>query len=79
MNHDETPQTPDFETCMQRLDEIVQELESGQVALARAMGLFEEGLRLGQTCRTLLDSAQIQVDRLLERADGSLQTEPFEP
>jgi len=70
---------PDFETSMQRLDEIVQELETGQVPLARAMGLFEEGLRLAQSCRTHLDAAQVQVDRLLERADGSIETQPFEP
>lgn len=68
----------DFEACMQRLDEIVQELESGQVPLARAMALFEEGLRLGKTCRSLLDTAQVQVDRLLERADGAIETQPFE-
>lgn len=70
---------PDFETCMQRLDQIVQELETGQVPLERAMGLFEEALRLGQTCRTLLDAAQVRVDKLLERADGSVETQPFDP
>jgi exodeoxyribonuclease VII small subunit len=70
---------PDFEACMQQLEQIVQELESGQVPLARAMSLFEEGQRLGKTCRALLDAAQVQVDRLLERADGSVETQPFEP
>jgi exodeoxyribonuclease VII small subunit len=69
---------PDFETCMQRLDQIVQELEGGQVPLERAMGLFEEGLQLGDTCRTLLEGAQARVQKLLERADGSAVTQPFE-
>jgi len=73
----ETP--PDFETCMQRLDQVVQELESGQVPLERAMALFEEGLQLGATCRRLLEKAQIRVDKLLERADGAVDTQPFEP
>lgn len=76
-----TPQEDpaDFETCMQRLDQIVQELESGQVTLERAMGLFEEGLRLGGTCRGLLDAAQVRVEKLLERPDGGADLQPFQP
>lgn len=70
---------PDFEACMQRLDSIVQELEGGQVPLERAMGLFEEGLVLGGTCRGLLDGAQARIVKLLERADGGAETQPFEP
>jgi len=70
---------PDFEACMQRLDRIVQELESGQVPLEQAMKLFEEGLELGATCRSLLDAAQTRVEKLLERADGTPEAQPFEP
>jgi exodeoxyribonuclease VII small subunit len=70
---------PEFEACMQRLDRIVQELEGGQVPLEQAMKLFEEGLELGATCRKLLERAQLRVDKLLERADGSPETQPLEP
>ena len=45
----------------ERLDAIVHELETGQVPLERAMSLFEEGLRLGAACRTLLDGAQVDL------------------
>lgn len=69
----------DFEAGMQRLDQIVHELEAGQVPLERAMRLFEEGLQLGTACRKMLDEAEQRVERLLERADGSTTTEPFEP
>jgi exodeoxyribonuclease VII small subunit len=69
----------DFEASMQRLDQIVHELEAGQVPLERAMRLFEEGLQLGTACRKMLDEAQQRVERLLERVDGSATTEPFEP
>ncbi len=74
-----TEARPDFETSLQRLDQIVQELETGQVPLDRAMGLFEEGLQVGRTCRGLLEAAQARVEKLLERADGSIETQPFEP
>jgi exodeoxyribonuclease VII small subunit len=74
-----TETQPDFESSLQRLDQIVQELETGQVALDRAMGLFEEGLQLGRTCRGLLETAQARVEKLLERADGTIESQPFEP
>jgi exodeoxyribonuclease VII small subunit len=75
-----TPEEPvDFEACIGKLEQIVQELEGGQVPLERAMGLFEEGLKLGGTCRGLLDGAQARVDKLLERAGGGAETRPFEP
>jgi exodeoxyribonuclease VII small subunit len=69
----------DFETSMHRLEEIVQELESGQVPLERAMQLFAAGLHLGGTCRRQLDDAQARVDKLLERPDGGAEIQPFEP
>jgi len=69
---------PDFETAMQRLDGIVRELESGQVPLERAMTLFEEGLQLGAQCNALLEQAQLRVEQLLARVDGSTETQPFE-
>ena len=43
------------------------------------MSLFEEGLALGTTCRGLLESARARVEKLLERADGTVETSPFEP
>jgi len=73
------PETPDFEAGMQRLEAIVQELERGGVGLERAMQLFEEGIALGATCRTLLDGAQTRIERLLVRADGTAEIAPDEP
>lgn len=70
---------PDFEASMQRLEVIVQELEKGGVGLERAMQLFEEGLALGATCRTLLDGAQARIERLLVRADGGAEIAPIDP
>jgi len=61
----------DFEACMLRLDEIVRELETGQVPLEHAMSLFEEGLRLGSSCRELLDGAQARIEQMLAHLEGS--------
>jgi len=69
----------DFETALERLDRIVEELESPQLGLDRAIALFEEGLELGQRCTTLLDEARTRVDKLLERSDGGAEVQPMEP
>jgi exodeoxyribonuclease VII small subunit len=76
------PQT--FEQKLTRIDEIVKELESGQVELQRATELFKEGKVLTRECETLLKRAQEQVDEANaqpatadgESADLDLDDEP---
>lgn len=72
-------ETLDFEAAMARLEDIVQELESPQVGLDRAIALFEEGLALGTRCAAQLERARARVDQLLERPDGGAEARPFDP
>ena len=44
-----------FEASMERLDEIVKTLESGEVSLEESIALFEEGTKLAGKCTELLD------------------------
>jgi exodeoxyribonuclease VII small subunit len=67
-----------FEECLQRLETIVNELEKGDVALDRALELFDEGMKLSGSCRKELEDAEGKVEILLKR-NGKLQPEPFEP
>ena len=53
-----------FEEAMQRLQEIVGKLESGEVSLEESMKLFEEGAKLSSQCYQLLDKAEQQVTQL---------------
>ena len=53
-----------FEEAMQRLQEIVGKLESGEVSLEEPMKLFEEGAKLSSQCYQLLDKAEQQVTQL---------------
>jgi len=66
-----------FEECMQRLENIVQELEKGEVPLDRSLSLFEEGMSLSSACRKELEQAEGKVEILLKKS-GKLQAEPFE-
>ncbi|HEY1428588.1 MAG TPA: exodeoxyribonuclease VII small subunit [Candidatus Tumulicola sp.] len=52
-----------FEAKLARIDEIVKQLETGNVDLQRATELFKEGKTLARDCETLLKSAQEQIDR----------------
>jgi exodeoxyribonuclease VII small subunit len=68
---------PKFEECLQRLEQIVTELEKGDIPLEQALGLFEEGIQLSASCRKELEDAEGKVEILLNR-NGKLQPESFE-
>lgn len=53
-----------FEDAMERLQEIVSRLESGESPLEEAMALFEEGAKLSALCYNTLDRAQLKVTEL---------------
>ena len=67
---------PRFEECLQRLEEIVLQLERGDLPLEQALKLFEEGVGLSISCRKELDEAEGKVEILLKQ-NGKLQAEPF--
>jgi len=60
---------PSFETSLARLGEIVEQLESGELALERSLELFEEGVRLSRTSQARLDHAERRVEELLSVDD----------
>jgi len=66
-----------FEDCLQRLEQIVDELEKGNVPLEQALKLFDEGVQLSAACRKELDEAEGKVEILLKQ-NGKLQPEPYE-
>jgi exodeoxyribonuclease VII small subunit len=68
---------PKFEECLQRLEQIVGELERGDLPLEQALKLFEEGIQLSNSCRQELETAEGKVEILLKQ-NGKLQPEPFD-
>lgn len=68
---------PKFEECLQRLEDVVNQLERGEVPLEQALKLFEEGVQLSNSCRKELEEAEGKVEILLKQ-NGKLQAEPFE-
>ena len=66
-----------FEQSLARLDEIVRQMERGDVALEEALKLFEEGTTLVSSCNKLLDDAELQVLQLTKGAEGEPQETEF--
>ena len=69
--------TPDFETALKRLEEIVKKLENGELSLDSALQLFEEGIKLSRFCHTKLEEAERRVEILLKNSSGQPQAVPF--
>jgi len=67
-----------FEQSMQRLDEIVKQLEKGDAPLDNLLSLFEEGTALIRSCGRQLDEAEQKVVRLRKSADGTPEELPFD-
>lgn len=67
-----------FEQSIQRLDEIVRHLESGDMPLSDSLALFEEGTGLIAACTEMLDEAEQKVVKLKKGADRAPIEMPFE-
>jgi exodeoxyribonuclease VII small subunit len=63
-------ETPDFETALKRLEEIVKKLENGELSLDSALQLFEEGIKLSRFCHTKLEEAERRVEILVKNTSG---------
>jgi exodeoxyribonuclease VII small subunit len=66
-----------FEQLYGELEETVRRLESGDLALADSLALFERATALAEQCNALLDQAELRVHQLTARPDGSIAAEPF--
>lgn len=59
-----------FEEAVSRLEEIVRQLEKGDVPLDKSLELFEEGTGLIQKCGSALDKAEQKVTLLVKAENG---------
>ena len=66
-----------FEQNMKRLEEIVRAMERGDVALEESLKMFQEGTQLITSCAKLLDDAELQIKKVITKADGSPAEEDF--
>jgi exodeoxyribonuclease VII small subunit len=67
-----------FEQSLKQLEQIVYELESGELPLEQAIRKFEEGIELSKFCAQKLEETERKIT-LLMQAGGSVVEKPFIP
>ena len=68
-----------FETGMERLEELIEELEKGELDLDRSLAVFEEGIRLSRLLNRKLDEAEKKLDMLVKNEYGGMDSQSFLP
>lgn len=66
-----------FEKAMAELEQLVDDMEQGDLPLEKALKHFEKGISLAADCQQALTSAEQKVTQLIEK-NGELLEKPFE-
>lgn len=67
-----------FEEALARLEQMVEELESGRLTLDESLARYEEGVKALRRCYEVLRDAETRVELLIRNSNGSLGAVPFE-
>jgi len=67
-----------FEEALAELEQIVSQLESGDVALEKSIGIYERGEALRARCDELLKQAEARIEKVSPNGDGSVSAEPLD-
>ncbi|MDB5508954.1 MAG: exodeoxyribonuclease small subunit [Hyphomicrobiales bacterium] len=68
-----------FEQALQQLEEIVSQLETGQVSLEKSIEIYEKGNHLRAHCESQLKSAEARIEKITLSANGQPKgTEPLD-
>ncbi|MDD5217653.1 MAG: exodeoxyribonuclease VII small subunit [Candidatus Omnitrophica bacterium] len=68
-----------FEKALERLEKIVQDLETGSISLEDALKKYEEGVKLSRACQEKLTQAEKRIEVLTRDLNGALKRENFTP
>src|SRR4051812_18483637 len=68
-----------FETAMDRLEKIVEQMESGQLPLEDLIVRYEEGMNLVKVCQERLASAEQKIEIIARNNAGKPVVKNFEP
>jgi len=68
---------PDFETSLKELEEIVEQLETSDLALGETLAKYENGIKIYKQCYQILEKAEKKINILLKNSTGDIRTEEF--
>jgi exodeoxyribonuclease VII small subunit len=69
---------PSFEEALKQLETIAEQIEQGKIGLEESIDKYEQGMSLLKHCREILAKAELRIQQLQERSDGSLQPIPYQ-
>lgn len=64
-----------FEASLNKLEQIVQRLEGGDLPLEDSLKLFEDGVKLSRECRERLSNVERRIEVLLRESNGKITLE----
>lgn len=67
-----------FEIALKELEEIVRQMESGDLCLEDAVKKYESGMQQSKYCLDLLDKTEKRISLITKDNDGSVKELPFE-
>ncbi len=62
-----------FDESLRRLEQIVEQMERGDIPLEESLKLYEEGIALSKTCAQKLQQAELTIKRLGKDLEGNLK------
>jgi len=68
-----------FEKALAQLEQIVQEMENGDLPLEKALARFEEGIALSRICSEKLGEMEKRITQLVDEGGARLVEKPFDP
>jgi exodeoxyribonuclease VII small subunit len=74
-----TAAEPTFETAMDRLEAIVEQMESGKLPLEELIVRYEEGMNMVKVCQERLTAAEQKIEIIARDSAGQAVVKPFEP
>ena len=69
---------PSFEAALQNLEQIVEQLECGELSLEDSLAAFEKGVGLVKQCNQKLNEVEKKIELLVKDKEGKLRLKPFE-
>lgn len=67
-----------FEEALEKLENIVRELEGGKIKLDDAVSAYEQAVALKKLCQEKLASATLKVEKIEINKDGTIRTAPLD-
>jgi exodeoxyribonuclease VII small subunit len=68
---------PDYETSLKEHEEIVEQLETSDLALDETLAKYEKGIKIYKQCYQILEKAEKKINILLKNSTGDIRTEEF--